>query len=228
MRQNLMKYTNRSLAGRFVTSSLAVLAVASFAWCQGPDPANLNGTSFDQPAEISAPPSPTENFPELKQDAAGNWLVGFQHLASFSFGRHKTSFEEDPSISFGREKFVRLRPDDSDTVEMPTEPGTSGTIPAKVRALNGKKVCISGYMLPVKMENGFVKECLVMRNQMMCCFGRRPELNEWVVVKMTGKGVPSTMDTPISFYGTLYVGEIFENSVFEGLYELAGEKISAK
>jgi hypothetical protein len=221
-----MRNQNRNFAGRFLAWSLGALATVPLAWGQGLEPANLTSAPFDQPAEIAAPSPPSENFPELKQDATGNWLVGFQHLASFTFGRHKVSFE-DPFKPFGRQKFGLLRPDESDAVEMPTEPGKSGAVPAKVQALDGKKVCISGYMLPVKVENGLVKECLLMRNQMMCCFSRRPELNEWVVVKMKGKGVPSKMDTPIAFYGTLHVGEMFENNVFEGLYELDGEKISA-
>ena len=71
-----------------------------------------------------------------------------------------------------------------------------------------------------------MKDFLLLRNQMMCCYGRQPEPNEWVVVKMTGKGVPSKMDTPLNLYGTLHVGEMFENHVFEGLYQLDGEKVS--
>ncbi|HTZ19965.1 MAG TPA: DUF3299 domain-containing protein [Opitutaceae bacterium] len=164
-------------------------------------------------------------FADLKQDAAGYWEVGFQHLASFSFGQHKFN-AESPAGSIGRRRLGLPVPGDNGEVEWPTEPGQSGSIPAKVRALDGRRVCITGYMLPTKEENGRVKECLLLRNQMMCCFGRRPELNEWVVVKMKGAGVQNKMDTPIVFYGTLHVGEMFENHVFEGLYELDGEKIS--
>src|SRR5258708_1142300 len=82
---------------------------------------------------------------------------------------------------------------------------------------------------PTKLQAsdlGLVRDLLLLRNQMMCCFGRQPEPNEWVVVKMAGPGVPSKMDTPLSLYGTLHVGEMFENNVFEGLYQLDGEKIS--
>lgn len=166
-----------------------------------------------------------DSFPDLKQDAAGYWEVSFQHLASFSFGFHKFN-ADSPSETMGRPRVALLVPDDNGEVELPTEPGQSGTIPANVRALDGRRVCISGYMLPTKVEAGRVKECLLLRNQMMCCFGRRPELNEWVVVKMRGAGVPSKMDTPIVFYGVLHVGEKFEDHVFAGLYELDGEKIS--
>jgi len=168
----------------------------------------------------------TPDFPELKQDAAGYWQVGFQHLASFSFGHHKVADADTALLNRGA-RVALLVPDDSDQVELPTEPGQSGTIPDNVRALDGRRVCITGYMLPVKVENGLVKECLLLRNQMMCCYGRRPELNEWVTVRFAGAGVPSRMDTPVAFYGTLHVGEQFADRVFLGLYELSADKISA-
>ena len=190
------------------------------------DPKDPNVALYERPPKSAATPPPApENFPDLKQDAAGYWQVNFQHLASFSFGRHRFNFDERPKMS-ARGKVALLVPDDSEAVILPTEPGTSGPIPENVRALDGKRVCISGYMLPIRMENGLVKDFLLLRNQMMCCYGRQPEPNEWVVVKMSGKGVPSKMDTPLSLYGTLHVGEMFENHVFEGLYQLDGEKIS--
>jgi hypothetical protein len=190
-----------------------------------PNPKDPNVTLYERPPKATVAPAPApENFPALKQDAAGYWQVTFQHLASFSFGQHKF-FDDLPGIS-SRSRIALLVPDESEAVVLPTEPGTSGSIPDNVRALDGKRVCISGYMLPIRMENGLVKDFLLLRNQMMCCYGRQPEPNEWVVVKMAGPGVPGKMDTPLSLYGTLHVGEMFENHVFEGLYQLDGEKIS--
>lgn len=212
---------------RMPAVALAAMALTSSTWCAAPVPTNPESIP-PPPAPAIAPSAATEDkFHDLKQDAAGNWLVGFEHLASFSFGQHKLDYDA-PVKPYGRRKFALLVPEETGSVELPTEPGKSGAIPPRVQALNGKRVRISGYMLPVKLENGLVKECLLLRNQMMCCFGRRPELNEWVIVKMKGKGVPSTMDTPVSFYGTLHVGEMFENGVFEGLYQFDGEKISTQ
>lgn len=188
------------------------------------DPKNPAVTLYERPPKTAEAPAPG-TFPELKQDSAGYWQVDFGHLASFSFGQHKVSFDDQPK-AVGRRNVALLVPDESDAVEMPTAPGQSGTIPPNILALDGKRVRLTGYMLPIRMVDGLVQDFLLLRNQMMCCYGRRPELNEWVVVRMKGKGVPSTMDTPLSFYGTLHVGEFFENQVFEGLYRLDGEKIS--
>jgi hypothetical protein len=97
-----------------------------------------------------------------------------------------------------------------------------------VRALDGKRVAVTGFMLPVKIENGLAKEFLLIRSPMMCCYGVTPATNEWVVVKMKGKGVAPTMDVPLNFYGTLHVGVVIEEKMFAGLYELDGEKISVQ
>lgn len=184
-------------------------------------------TLYERPPEGAAKPAPAaEKLPELKQDAAGYWVVDFRHLASFWFGRREADVEPRPGDD-PRPDGSFPKPAESGVLAMPTEPGQSGSIPPGIAALDGKRVRLSGYMLPIRMENGLVKDFLVLRNQMMCCFGRRPQPNEWVVVKMKGRGVPSTMDTPLCFYGVLHVGEIFENHVFEGLYQLDGEKIAA-
>jgi hypothetical protein len=61
---------------------------------------------------------------------------------------------------------------------------------------------------------------------MMCCYGVMPRINEWVVVKMNGRGVPPLMDVPITFEGTLKVGAMYENGYLTGIYLLAGDKMA--
>jgi hypothetical protein len=97
-------------------------------------------------------------------------------------------------------------------------------IPAPIKALSGKKVVITGYMVPVRLEKGMVTEFLLMRNTQACCFGGVPNMNEWVVVKIP-KGVPPLMDTPVAFYGLLKVGSILENGYVTGLYELDADRM---
>jgi hypothetical protein len=54
-------------------------------------------------------------------------------------------------------------------------------IPAKIRALNGKKVVVEGFMIPSFMEWGpKVKTFILVANQMSCCYGMVPAMNEWV------------------------------------------------
>ena len=134
--------------------------------------------------------------------ADGYEKVGFDRLASFTF-----------------------TPPDADPAK-PNDPPPSGAnqIPEKVKALDLQKVAVTGFMLPVKMEGSLVKEFLLVKDPMMCCYGVMPKLNEWIVVKMTGGGVKPLMDIPITFEGKLHVGEMYENGYLTGLYLLDGDR----
>jgi len=139
--------------------------------------------------------------PPVMED--GYLKLGFEHLASFNFV-----------------------PPPFDPLAAPNAKPPTGEeqIPEVVKSWNNKKVIVTGYMVPVKMDKGLVTEFLLMRNTMACCFGGVPNMNEWVIVKMK-KGVQPLMDIPVSFYGVLKVGAMFENGYMTGLFELEGEKM---
>jgi len=100
-------------------------------------------------------------------------------------------------------------------------------IPAKVQSLDGKDVVIQGFLLPVLMNNGLAVEFLLMRNQSMCCYGVPPKINEWITVRVTGRGIKPVMDQPITVAGTLHVGPIEENGSLAGIYSLDATKVLA-
>jgi len=100
-------------------------------------------------------------------------------------------------------------------------------IPPRVQTLDGKEVAIRGFLLPVTMNNGLTVEFLLMRNQSMCCYGVPPRINEWITVRVTGRGVQPVMDQPITVAGTLHVGPIQENGSLAGIYRLDARKIVA-
>jgi len=129
--------------------------------------------------------------------AADAIVVGFDKLAAYEFAA-----PEDPAKAAAAE----------------------AQIPVRVMAFNAQKVAVSGFMLPVKMAGGLVTEFLLVKDPMMCCYGVMPRVNEWVVVKMVGPGVPPLMDVPITFEGTLKVGQIYEGGYLTGLYLLKGER----
>lgn len=104
-------------------------------------------------------------------------------------------------------------------------PATPDQIPDYVRALDKKKIAVTGFMLPTKFKDGRVTELLLMKDQSGCCFGAMPRINEWIIVKMSNGGVPPLMDVPLTFVGTLQVGEVFEEGYLAGVYQLAGEKM---
>lgn len=134
-------------------------------------------------------------------------------------GYEKVGFDKLGSFTF-------TPPDDgAQTDAKATEKGNA-QIPEAIRAFDAKKVAVTGFMLPVKMDNGLVTEFLLVKDPMMCCYGVMPRINEWVVVRMNGKGVASLMDTPITFEGTLKVGAMYENGYLTGIYLLAGDQMA--
>jgi hypothetical protein len=150
------------------------------------------------PAVEPAPTTPPEKV-------EGYLKLGFDRLASFKL----TPPEYDPAA----------KPD-------APLPSVANQIPETVKKFDGQKALVTGFMLPVKMDEKdatLVKEFLLVRDPMMCCYGVVPQMNEWIVVKMT-KPVRYTPDVPASFFGQLRVKEMFENGYMTGIYLLEGER----
>lgn len=94
-------------------------------------------------------------------------------------------------------------------------------LPASVKALKGNKVAIRGFMLPYRNDGENVTEFILLQNQGLCCFGRVPRMNEWVHVKMEpGRGAPYALDVPITVFGKLDVGEVYEKNVLMSIYRM--------
>jgi hypothetical protein len=149
-------------------------------------------------APVAAAPA-TTSAPKKEGDYE---IIGFDRLASFNF-----------------------TPPEYSATGAPAPDQKTDQIPAAIKALDAQKVAVAGFMLPVKMEEGLVKEFLLVKDPMACCYGVMPKVNEWIVVKMSGKGVQPLMDVPLTFYGRLRVGEMFENGYLTGIYLLEGERM---
>lgn len=172
------------------------------------------------PAVVPTPPSPpvaaanpganpAAPVAAKGNDKPGDYLVvGFEKLSSFNF-------DVPDETPVGTNKTVVA------VVPKPPE-----QIPPAVLALDKKFVSLKGFMLPLKVENGLITELLIMRDQSMCCYGAVPKINEWVSVKMTGKGVKPIMDQAVTMYGRLHVGEVRENGYLVGIYTMDGDKIT--
>jgi hypothetical protein len=155
-----------------------------------------------------APTAATSGKTAPAEDAADGYLnIGFDKLSAFNY-----EIPEEQPAATNKTAATAAPPVDQ--------------IPKVVRALDNKSVSLRGYMLPLKVEGGLITELLIMRDQSMCCYGAVPRINEWVSVKMTGKGVKPIMDQTVTFYGKLHVGEIRENGYLVGIYAMDGDKMA--
>lgn len=97
-------------------------------------------------------------------------------------------------------------------------------IPEDVLALNGKKVAVVGFTLPLKLEEGRATEFLLLRTQSACCFGMVPRVNEIITVKMP-RGMKPEMDVPVIVGGALSVNWIGQGEQLEGIYEMTADRV---
>lgn len=99
-------------------------------------------------------------------------------------------------------------------------------IPPSIHRLDGTPLRLSGYMMPVEMDGENVATFVLVRNQAMCCFGRTPEMNEWVMVRFRGgSSIPMNMDRPISVSGNFEVGEEIEEGAVVSLYRMVADRV---
>ena len=150
----------------------------------------------------TGPPPKVETVDE-PDEIDGYKVVGFDALAGFKY-----RVPDDPVT----------KPEAKAIVD-------GNKIPEPVMKLNRQKVAIRGYMLSVRTEEGMVTEFLALRDQTACCFGAVPRINEWISVRMVGKGVRDIKDIPIYFFGTLKVGPVLENDYVVAVFEMDGHKI---
>lgn len=98
-------------------------------------------------------------------------------------------------------------------------------IPSDLKILNERAVALTGFMLPVKMNEGLVTDFMLLPNTMTCCFGRVPRINEVIIVNTTGKGFKNMKDIAITIAGTFRVGAIRNDERLIGIYQMDCEQV---
>ena len=140
-------------------------------------------------------------------DLEGKPLVDFTRLACFNY-----DYPDEDGGALAPKKSKRKKPG----------------IPVSVSALNGTTLAVPGFMIPMDQDadGDTCTYFILARNQMTCCFGVPPGLNEWVSVRMEkGKTAKLDMDRPVVVVGTLEVGEIFDPDSGWSFYRMRGEKV---
>ena len=98
-------------------------------------------------------------------------------------------------------------------------------IPDKIKQLSGTQISISGFMMPLRVDDeGKVEEFVLNGNYDRCFYGAPSQINQWIHVKMQpGKGTKAT-HSPVVVSGTLEVGELIEDGEVISLYRMTGDK----
>lgn len=169
---------------------------------------NLEGISATASARTSAPaPAAMLSTGSLLPPAGmtnGVLSLGFETLAAFPY-------------------VVRLEyPDGPDGRAVMA---TDDQLPDAIRALDGRKVAIAGYVMPLRTQARGVTEFLLVRDLLSCCFGANPQMNHWIHVSMPRGEFRPVISRPATVRGILRVGELRKDGIIHSIYRLEAEKV---
>ncbi|HYD84315.1 MAG TPA: hypothetical protein VEA63_09685 [Opitutus sp.] len=97
-------------------------------------------------------------------------------------------------------------------------------VPEWVRAYDSKRVLLTGYMMPLQVENGRSKKFVMMRDVNTCCYGAVPNMNDYLVVTMEGEGVEAIQDVPVDLVGVFKIDHRYDGGYVVSLFAMKGEK----
>jgi hypothetical protein len=103
---------------------------------------------------------------------------------------------------------------------------SKSSIPNDIKALNGKKISLSGFMMPIDQDAEGSREFVLNGNFDMCGFGGPTSINQWVVVKYTGNGKVPYTHLPMTIFGELEVGEDYRDGSLFSIYRMKAKAAS--
>jgi hypothetical protein len=159
-----------------------------------------------QQAMTAAPPLPKPSDVSPKTVKIGNaeaYTLGFHLLSAFPY------VVTDIGTGAGAAEVAAARARDQ--------------VPDWIRVYDGKRVLLTGFMMPLQFENGVCRKFVMMRDTNTCCYGATPNMNDYVVVEMRGKGIAPVQDVPVELIGTFRIEEKFESDYQVSLFVIEGE-----
>ncbi|MBO0857173.1 MAG: DUF3299 domain-containing protein [Chloracidobacterium sp.] len=99
-------------------------------------------------------------------------------------------------------------------------------IPDNVKTLNGSKVAINGFMMPIDQNQDGSREFVLNGAFDMCGFGGPISINQWIVVKYIGSGRVPFTHLPMSVFGELEVGEEYKDGFLVSIYRMKAKAVS--
>lgn len=107
----------------------------------------------------------------------------------------------------------------------PYEDGLKG-MPKRVKKLSGKKVLMTGFMLPIdEVQN--IKEFLLVESLWSCCYGQPPDIHGIVRVVMPKKKTTDYFFDPLKLVGTFKVEATMMDGYCVDIYQLHCETLEA-
>lgn len=95
--------------------------------------------------------------------------------------------------------------------------------PDRIRALDGEKVALTGYMIAAAWKKDRVTNFMLVRDLLACCYGGSPEPDEWVDVHMEGRGSHSYQFVPVVTRGVFHLQGVADDAGYAtGAFRIDG------
>lgn len=167
--------------------------------------ADIRGTAIDSSNRVSRVPGTNKvNTPTAPRMEDGYLRLSFDELSGFKYDTYEVLDE----VNGGR---PLTKSDD--------------VIPPHVKAYDGRKVLVEGYIMPLRIKKGLVTEFLMFRDQAACCFGDKAKMNHYMRVKLAGKGFEPGSTMTHKVWGTIGVGEIYVQNYLTGIYQMTADRV---
>lgn len=189
----------------------------------GPAAPELTASADDIPEDIAmipsatpVPPTPTPGptpVPDASEMADTSALEG--------------EFKPVPFKVLTSYKYVEPIPQEGEKPEEVEKRRESDQIPDNIKALDGSKAMVEGWMVPMEIaDDGSVRSFVLVNMQPECCFGDMQAMNEWVDVMMKpGANAEFNVDMPVKVYGNLEVGEKTEDGFVLSIYRMKADRV---
>jgi len=220
-----------------IVRTLFVAGLLAYAIQASSDPIVNGGPGHFVPTLMPATPSATGGAkPGLSGMAKAAAAAGFKAIQPgmpvIDMGAFRPSNPLPPGVAYVSFRTLASFPYEGDCYpwndpfsEPKRNPHPKRKVPKSILALNGKRVACMGFMLPWDFKPEGTRHFGLLRNQVGCCFGTAPALNEWIDVTVKDKPADVWMDTPLLLVGTLKVKRITESGNTMGLYSMTAESV---
>ncbi|RPH49208.1 MAG: DUF3299 domain-containing protein [Planctomycetota bacterium] len=98
-------------------------------------------------------------------------------------------------------------------------------LPDDVTKWNGKLVNATGFMNPVMGSPRNLTSFLLVKDRASCCFGKRPQINHFIEVKLKAGQKTDYSPDPVTVRGVLQVDDRWDGDWQVGLYWMDGAEV---
>jgi len=196
-------------------------------FCAGcSDSSRTRASTGDAVANDPAPSNRTVNDRKSTKNTTQS-TKNTTRVPSTSRNSSEVASEKDSQPTGGR-RSGGIREITFDTIKFDIdkgEPFERSMLTKSIERLDGARVRIRGYMLPSFQQSG-IKQFVLVRDNMECCFGPGAALYDCIVVEMQGDQTCDFSVRPIAVEGAFTVREFKgPDDTHLAIYHLEGERV---